>query len=112
MGDVTQQIGAFLKKNRFGVLCACTQEQPRATPVRYWSAGLTINVFSEKYTAKFHVLKKNRRVAFGIYNSRPVRGLQLWGKAEVITCEDPRHAACLPGQIKKNPRMRAAPARY
>ncbi len=109
MGKVKQEIAQYLKKNNYCVLSTCRKDVPRATPIRYWSDGLKIIVFSEKYTAKFNFLKKNTRVSLGIYSARrPLRGLQLWGKAEVITHKDPRHDNYLPAQVKKNPRMKAA----
>jgi general stress protein 26 len=106
MGKVRQEIARYLKKNRLCVLCTCKKDEPRAAPVGYRSDGLTVNIFSEKFTAKFEFLKKNPKVAIGIYTkARPDRGLQLWGKAEVITCKDPRHDACLPPRVKKNPKL-------
>ncbi len=109
MGKVKQEIVQYLKKNRFCVLCTCSNNDPRATPVRYWNDDLKIIVFSEKFTAKFKLLEKNPNVSLGIYTARrPLKGLQLWGKAEVITHEDPRHESYLPAQVKKNPKMKAA----
>jgi len=109
MGKVKEEIAQYLKKNNYCVLSTTRKDVPRATPVRYWNDGLKIIVLSEKYTAKFDYLKKNTNVSLGIYSARrPVRGLQLWGKAEVITHKDPRHNAYLPARIKKNPRMKTA----
>lgn len=109
MGKVKQEISQYLKKNSLCILCTGTNNDIRATPVRYWSDDLKIIIFSEKYTAKFKLLEKNSRVSLGIYSMRrPPKGLQLWGKAEVITHQDPRHEAYLPSQVKKNPKMKAA----
>ena len=109
MGKVKQEIAHYLKKNRFCVLCTSSNDAPRATPVRYWADDLKIRIFSEKYTAKFKALKKNPLVSLGIYTARrPLKGLQLWGTAEVITHADPRHNIYLPPQVKKNPRMQTA----
>jgi uncharacterized protein YhbP (UPF0306 family) len=107
MGKVKQEILQYLKKNRFCVLCTFSSKDLRATPVRYWSDDLKINIFSEKFTAKFKLLEKNPKVSLGIYTARrPLKGLQLWGKAEVITYGDPRHETHLPSQVKKNPRLK------
>ena len=35
----------------------------------------------------------------------PARGLQLWGKAEIIPHRDPRHAAALPAMIRRHPKI-------
>lgn len=107
MGKVKEEIARYLKKNRLCVLCACSKNTPRATPVGYTSEGLTVNIYSEKFTSKFTFLEKNRNVALGIYNvSRPDRGLQLWGKAEIISHEDPRHYQYLSPRAKKNPKIK------
>lgn len=109
MGKVKEEINAYLKKNKFCVLCTCSGSTPRATPVRYWYDGRSVIVFSEKYTAKFKLLRKNRSVSLALYSARPpVRGLQLWGTAEVITHTDPRHDRYLPAMIKNNPKLQAA----
>ncbi|MBM4129301.1 MAG: pyridoxamine 5'-phosphate oxidase family protein [Nitrospira sp.] len=107
MGKIKEEIAQFLKENRLCVLCTCRDNESRATPVTYWSDGLTINIFSEKFTAKFQFLEKNPKVSIGIYTTRqPDRGLQLWGRAEVITHDDPRHEKHLPQQVKKDPKLR------
>jgi len=108
MGKVKKEIEQYLKKNLFCVLGTFSKDNLRVTPVRYWCDDLKILIFSEKYTAKFKLLKKNPKVSLGIYTaSRPTKGLQLWGRAEVITHEDPRHDTYLPPQVKKNPKMKA-----
>jgi nitroimidazol reductase NimA-like FMN-containing flavoprotein (pyridoxamine 5'-phosphate oxidase superfamily) len=106
MGKIKEEIAQFLKDNRLCVLCTCGGNESRATPVTYWSDGLMVNIFSEKFTAKFNFLEKNPKVSIGIYTShQPDRGLQLWGRAEVITHEDSRHEKYLPDQVKKNPKL-------
>ena len=106
MGNVKQEIVNYLKKNRYCVLCTCSENSPRATPVRYWSDDVKIIIYSEKYTAKFKLLEKNSNVSLAIYSTRsPLKGLQLWGKAEVINSGDERHDMYLPPQIKKNPKL-------
>ncbi len=108
MGKIKKEIIAYLKENAFGVLCSCARNDPRATPVRYWNDDLIINIFSEKYTAKFKILEKNQNVSFAVYSAKPpAKGLQLWGRARVFTCKDPRHDACLPPQVKNSPKIEA-----
>ncbi|MFC1591295.1 pyridoxamine 5'-phosphate oxidase family protein [Thermodesulfobacteriota bacterium] len=109
MGEMQQEIKKYLKKNKFCVLATCGKDMPRATPVRFWADGLDVFIYSEKYTAKFKNLKKNATVSLAMYGARaPLRGLQLWGTAEVIPHTDPRHAAHLPPVARKNPKMQAA----
>jgi len=82
MGSIKQEIERYLKKNRFGVLCVCSNNDPRATPVRYRPDGVMLNIFSEKYTAKFKVLEKNPSVSLGIYSARaPRQGASAVGKS-------------------------------
>jgi uncharacterized protein YhbP (UPF0306 family) len=109
MGKIKDAIVAYLKQNQYCVLSTCSQDTPRATPVRYENDGVTVNILSEKQSAKFLMLEKNKRVALGIYNDdSPMRGLQLWGKAEVMSHGDPEHEAALPPGMKDNPKMQAA----
>ena len=106
MGNVKQEIVTYLKKNRYCVLCTSSNNSPRATPVRYWNDDTKIIIYSEKYTAKFKVLEKNSNVSLAVFSSRrPLRSLQLWGKAEIIKYGDERHAKYLPPQVKKNPKL-------
>jgi hypothetical protein len=38
----------------------------------------------------------------------PYKGLQLWGTAEVVTPDDPRHFKYLPKRAKKSEKMKEA----
>jgi hypothetical protein len=109
MGKVKNEIVTYLKQNQFCVLCTCSQDNPRATPVRYNSDDLTIHILSEKHSAKFIVLKKNQHISLGIYNDdAPMRGLQLWGEAKILSHGDPGYDAGLPPEMKDNPKMQDA----
>ncbi|MCP4716447.1 MAG: pyridoxamine 5'-phosphate oxidase family protein [Deltaproteobacteria bacterium] len=109
MGKVKDEIITYLKKNKYCVLCTCSKDASRATPVRCWNDGVTIVIYSEKYTAKFKNLKKNRQVSIAMHGSRPpLKGLQLWGEARVLSQGDPQHEQYLPAQVKKNPKIREA----
>jgi hypothetical protein len=109
MGKIKDAIVAYLSQNQYCVLSTCTQDIPRATPVRYENDDLTVNILSEKQSAKFFMLEKNKNVALGIYNDdSPMRGLQLWGRALVMSHGDPKHAAALPPGMKDNPKMQEA----
>ena len=109
MGKIKDEIVAYLSQNQYCVLSTCSQDTPRATPVRYENDGVIVNILSEKQSAKFLVLEKNTQIALGIYNDdSPMRGLQLWGRAEVMFHGDPEHEAALPPGMKDNPKMQAA----
>jgi len=106
---VRDEITKYLKKNHYCVLCTCAGNDPRATPVRYRTDGLTIVIYSESFTRKFEYLKKNRNVAIALHSTRaPIKGLQLWGTAEVVTSSDPRHAAYLFPEAKKSAKLMEA----
>jgi hypothetical protein len=110
MGKVRQDILRYLKKHKYCVLCTCSGDEPRATPVRYHADDdLKIMIYSENYFKKFKNLEENPNVSLALYNQRlPYRGLQVWGKAEIITHRDPQHADYLPGRAKRNPKMQEA----
>ena len=110
MGKIKQEIEKYLKKHKYCVLCTCSSNDPRATSVRYEvGEDLTVIIYSENYTKKFNHLKKNKKVALALHNQRmPYKGLQLWGTAEVVTPNDPRHFEYLPKRAKKSEKMREA----
>jgi len=64
-------------------------------------------IYSENYFKKFEVLEKNNKVAIALHNpGTPYRGIQVWGTAELITMEDPRHFDYLPAQAKNSEKMK------
>ena len=87
MGTIKKEMEKYLKSRKYCVLCTCSGDDLRATPVTYEVGDdLKIIIYSENYSRKFDLLKKNKKVALGLHNNRaPYRGLQLWGNAEVIT---------------------------
>jgi len=107
MGKIKKEIEKYLKKHKHCVLCTCSGDDSRATPVRYEVGDeLQIIIYSENYTKKFKLLKKNKKVTLALYNQRmPYKGLQLWGTAEIVTPDDPRHFECLPIRAKKSEKM-------
>ena len=110
MGEIKKEIEKYLKKHKYCVLCTCSNDDPRATSVRYEvGVDLTVMIYSENYTKKFKLLKKNKKVALALHNqSMPYKGLQLWGTAEIVTPDDPRHFEYLPKRAKKSEKMREA----
>ena len=81
----------FIKRNEVLHLSTCRKNAPRATPLGYFSEGLTVFVLSEG-GAKFQNLKENKKVSFSIAEPYFVakdffgnKGLQAWGTAKVYS---------------------------
>ena len=109
MGAIKEKILHYLGKNQYCVLCTGTGDDVRATPVRYATAGMNIVIYSEKFTRKFACLKKNPLVALALHStSHPLKGLQIWGTAEVITASDSRHGDYLFAEAKNSEKLREA----
>jgi uncharacterized protein YhbP (UPF0306 family) len=109
MGTSKDKILHYLGENQYCVLCTGMGDDVRATPVRYGIDGMNIVIYSEKFTRKFAYLKKNPKVALALHsNSHPIKGLQIWGTAEVVTASDSRHAEYLFAEAKKNEKLREA----
>jgi uncharacterized protein YhbP (UPF0306 family) len=109
MGSVREEIIGYLQQNKYCVLCTCSKDDPRATPVRYAIDDLRIIIYSEQFTKKFKYLRKNPNVALALHStSSPIKGLQLWGTAEIITHRDPRHAAYLFPEAKRSAKLQEA----
>lgn len=85
--ELKKKIEQFLDKNRICALSTCYNNMPRSTPVRYRSMGLTIYIVTEG-GGKIRNIMKNHSVSvslFGDYSGfQSVKGLQIWGEAEVI----------------------------
>ena len=81
------KIEQFLDENRICTLSTCDNNLPRSTPVRYRNMGLTIYIVTEG-GGKIKNIMKNHSVSvslFGEYSGfQSVKGLQIWGEAEVI----------------------------
>ena len=109
MGTSKEKILGYLGENQYCVLCTGAGDDVRATPVRYSTDGMNIVIYSEKFTRKFAYLKKNPHVALALHSaSHPLKGLQIWGAAEVVTAGDSRHADYLFAEAKKSEKLREA----
>ena len=109
MGAIKEKIFRYLGENQYCVLCTGSGDELRATPVRYAADDHNIIIYSEKFTRKFVCLKKNPGVALALHaTSHPLKGLQIWGTAEVITAGDPRHDEYLFAEAKKSEKLREA----
>ena len=109
MGTSKEKILGYLSENQYCVLCTGMGNDVRATPVRYATDGMNIIIYSEKFTRKFAYLKKNPNVALALHSTgHPIKGLQIWGTAEVVTASDSRHTDYLFAEAKKSEKLREA----
>ncbi|MFC1591433.1 pyridoxamine 5'-phosphate oxidase family protein [Thermodesulfobacteriota bacterium] len=89
--DLEKEIINYLGKKHPCSLATCGKDGvPRISVVDYLNDGLVLYIFSEG-GEKFKNIKENNRVAIGIGTSArttlSVRGVNIWGIAEVFTEE-------------------------
>lgn len=89
--ELEQEVIDYLKKSHPCSLATCSRDNgPRVSVVDYVNDGLTLYFFSEG-GGKFKNISEDDRVAVGIGTSArtitSVRGLNIWGKADVFTDE-------------------------
>jgi len=94
--EFEQEVAWFMRRHDVLHLATSRGDQPRCTAVGYKNIGTTIYILSEG-GAKFQNLAANPQVAYSIASRirrgrgfLKVRGLQVWGKAEVISQKDVR----------------------
>jgi len=97
--ELEEEIIEYLSKKHPCVLATCGKDgMPRVSIVDYMNDGLTIYILSEG-GMKFTNIKENKNVAIGIGTStktlRSVRGVNIWGTAEVFTDDTPEFAKAL-----------------
>ncbi|MCX5896490.1 MAG: pyridoxamine 5'-phosphate oxidase family protein [Proteobacteria bacterium] len=97
--ELEQEIIDYLGKKHPCSLATCGKDgAPRITVVDYINDGLTLYIISEG-GEKFKNLRENNRVAIGIGTSarttQSVRGVNIWGIAEVFTDDTPEFAYAL-----------------
>lgn len=84
-------ITAFLEENPICTIATCSNNMPRSTPVRFRSKGRTIYILAEG-GMKIKNIRENPHVSVSLYGPysgfQSVKGLQMWGKAEVLSPED------------------------
>ena len=89
--ELRKTIVSFLGENCICTLATCSNNVPRSTPVRYRSKDLTIYILAEG-GMKIKNMRENPVVSVSIYGDysgfQSVKGLQMWGKAEIINPED------------------------
>lgn len=89
--DMEQHIAAFLSQGNVCVLATCLNDVPRATPIEYYSEGLTIFIAASRAT-KVTNMEGNPRVSVAIYNTpytdwtdwHNVKGVQITGEPELL----------------------------
>ena len=89
--QLRKTIISFLAENCICTLATCSNNVPRSTPVRYRSQDLTIYILAEG-GMKIKNMRENPLVSVSIYGNysgfQSVKGLQMWGEAEIINPED------------------------
>jgi hypothetical protein len=85
--ELKERILRFLSRCQIGSLATCSDNIPRSTPVRFGYRDLTIFVLTEG-GGKMQNIEMNPNVCFSVYGTytgfRSCRGIQLWGKAEIL----------------------------
>jgi len=106
--ELENEIIDYLEKNHPCSLATCGKDGiPRISVVDYINDGLMLYIFSEG-GEKFKNLRENSKVAVGIgtsaRNAMSVRGLNMWGIADVFTEETDEfaHGVKLFSRIFKN----------
>ena len=93
--EFKERIKNFLEENCICTLATCSDNIPRATILRYHSRDLTI-YFQTEGGGKMYNIKENPQVSISVCGEytgfTSVKGLQIWGKAEIIKPTDPRYA--------------------
>jgi uncharacterized pyridoxamine 5'-phosphate oxidase family protein len=97
--ELEQEIIDYLSKKHPCSLATCGKDGvPRISVVDYINDGLIIYIISEG-GEKFKNLRENNKVAIGIGTSartrQSVRGVNIWGIAEVFTDDAPEFAYAL-----------------
>lgn len=89
--ELKEKVIQFLAENKICTLATCLNNIPRSTPLRYRSKDLTIYILTEG-GMKVKNIRGNPHVSVSLYGDytgfQSVKGLQVWGKAEIIEPED------------------------
>ncbi len=89
--ELKERILRFLSRCQIGSLATCSDNIPRSTPVRFAHRDLSIYILTEG-GGKLQNIQTNPHVCFSAYGTytgfRSCRGIQLWGKAEILKPSD------------------------
>lgn len=95
-GPLEDRILNLLSSTNMGVLATAGDAGPLATPVRYFSLGFAVMFTASPRSPKMRNLAADPRVSMGIHaplvGLASSRGLQLFGRAEVVGDDDERFA--------------------
>ena len=85
--ELEMHIAGFLKSQNMCVLATCRDNEPRATPVEYYSKGTTLYMVAEE-GQKLKNIESNPNVSVGIFAPYTgwftAKGVQITGKAKII----------------------------
>jgi hypothetical protein len=85
--DLRVRLAKFLRNNSIGTLATCSEDLPRATPVRYKSYDVDIYILTEGGGKIFNI-RRNPLVSFSVHGRyagfTTCRCIQLWGRASII----------------------------
>lgn len=94
--EFEQEVISFMKSHDIIYLATTRNDNPRCTPLGYVNRGLTVYILSEG-GGKLANLRANPKVAYSIASRIKkgkgllrIRGLQVWGKAQVISMKEDR----------------------
>lgn len=94
--EFEQEVENFMKKHDIVYLATSRNDHTRCTPLGYMNKGLTLYILSEG-GGKLANMKANPNVSYSIASRikggkgfMRVRGLQVWGKAKLISMKEDR----------------------
>jgi len=89
--ELRARLVKFLRNNAIGTLATCSEDLPRATPVRYKSEDVAIYILTEG-GGKIYNIRRNPSVSFSVHGRyagfTTCRCIQLWGTAALIEQHD------------------------
>ena len=89
--ELEKVIIKFLADHCLATIATCDNNIPRSTPLRYRSHGLDIYILTEG-GGKLKNILNNPKVSISLYGEysgfESVKGLQVWGNAEIIRPEE------------------------
>lgn len=98
--ELRERITSFFKEQTMCVLATCKENVPRATPLEYFSDGMTLYMSTDPGT-KIENIKANPRVSIGIFsilnpdwagdNWKRNKGAQITGVATILKPDDPEN---------------------
>ncbi len=98
--ELRERIINFFKEQTMCVIATCKENVPRATPLEYFSDGMTLYISTDPGT-KIENIKVNAMVSIGIFstlhpdwagdNWKRNKGAQITGEATILGPDDPEN---------------------